>query len=100
MPSENGGGGTSRCSAGTPEPRAARAPAGAGACGWRAVAGAHALREQDERQPPAPAPGRLIRPPSHGCVRSSTTRCISRSHIAWNTCSRCPMTAATFRVTM
>ena len=34
-----------------------------------------------------------------GALRS-TARCISRSHIVWNTCSRCPITSATFWVTM
>ena len=32
--------------------------------------------------------------------RCSTARCISRTHIVWNTCSRWPITAATFAVTM
>lgn len=71
-----------------------------GSLGWRGVLRCTRLREEDSSCHQRQRQGRLHRLPLAGCVRSSTTRCISRSHIAWNTCSRCPMTSATFCVTM
>ena len=48
--------------------------------------------------PPPPRPHRQRREPADPdyAQRSSTVRCISRSHIVWNSCSRSPITAARF----
>ncbi len=69
--------------------------------GWRRALRRAGLRQKDSPCNQRQREGSLHKAPlGVGCVRNSMTRCISRSHIAWNTCSRCPMTSATFCVTM
>ena len=90
MPSEKGGGGTSGCSSLGAGPDRRRVGVGS-------LAGAVVEREGGERDEQQPGQGEA-RHRAQAWL-SSTTRCISRSHMVWKNCSRWPTTALTFRAT-